>query len=882
VESSLKSILDRFRGKPEWQSPDPAVRAAAVLRVPSEERELVSSFAADPDPRVRRAAIKKIHDIALLSRLAGEDLDGSVREEAADALVVLAIHAKEAAVGEATLQGLSQPKHLLAVVRSAADAATRRAALAKLTDAKALAAAAREAPDAELRLSAVARLEDPSLLLSLAQWSEHKPVALVAVDKLEDQAALEAVVGRAKSSAASRRARSRLDAQTQDAPASAAGSFRAAAPPEDDAEREAYEEKLGALRAEQEAKEHAIAERERLCEKLEDAAAELAQEAMDEARGAWEGLAPLHGSEAEELQRRFDAALEVCRGRVSAFEAVAAVRAQLGEIVAEAESLGAAVDLAAARAGIAVLKKKWQEVVIPPGAAEDLRARFEAAAQRLSERETKALQEQAAKEKEHVQQLQALAERLAKLRSAESLTLREVDRAMREAKDALEHMGPLPTKRDRDTLHARLEAARKALYPRLQELRADAEWKRWANESVQEELVARALALRAETNLDRAAQSLRDLDARWRAAAEVDKAKGEELWKHFKAARDEVKAKVDAHFEKRGLEFAEHLKAKEELAARAEALQESTDWLNTADELKKLQAEWKAVGPTAHGPGQAVWERFRKACDHFFTRREEDLKQRKDEWAANEAKKRALIERAEALAPSTEWEAAAAEIKKLQAEWKAVGPVKKSRSEALWQRFRAACDAFFERYKRRDQINLEKSQAEREALVVALEALLPGPGAEGSTPDGLAAKVSELHSAWRQGGALPREQATLGDRFKQALFALVAAFPEGFKGSDLDPKAALKKLEKLCAKVAALVPAAANPGMSLAEQLTDALATNTLGGRGEAEARRRAVAEEVRGAREAVARLPPVPGPEGEALRERFEAAARRAVGEKA
>ena len=379
----------------------------------------------------------------------------------------------------------------------------------------------------------------------------------------------------------------------------------------------------------------------------------------------------------------------------------------------------------------------------------DLGERFVASARRLGEREAEARKEREAAERKNLARLTALAGRLETLARTEAPTLRDVDRAMRDAKEALEHPGSLPSKKDRDTLHSRLEAARRALYPRLQELRADTEWKRWANESVQEELVGRAEALRSETNLDKAAQALRDLDARWKAAAEVDKEKGETLWKHFKAARDEVKAKVDAYFERRAAEFAENLRKKEELCVQAEALQESTDWLRTAEALQKLQAEWKDVGPSAHGPGKAVWERFRKACDHFFTRREADLKQRKEEWGQNEAKKVALIERAEALAGSLDWDAAAAGIKALQAEWKAVGPVKKSHSEALWQRFRAACDQFFERYKRRDQIALEKSQAEREALLASLEALSPaaqasarsarGPGRPGRRDPGLVA-----------------------------------------------------------------------------------------------------------------------------------------------
>jgi hypothetical protein len=205
-----------------------------------------------------------------------------------------------------------------------------------------------------------------------------------------------------------------------------------------------------------------------------------------------------------------------------------------------------------------------------------------------------------------------------------------------------------------------------------------------------------------------------------------------------------------------------------------------------------------------------------------------------------------------------------------------VGPVKKSRSEVLWQRFRTACDLFFDRHKRKDEIGREKSQAEREALVSALEALVPT--AETVAPDGLGARVAEINAAWRQAGPLPREQAASGERFTRALVALIAAFPDAFQGTDLDPAAARKRLEKLCAKVEALSPAADAPAKSLAEQLKDALATNTMGGRGEAEARKRAAVDEVRAAREALARLSPIPGPEGDALRERFEAAARRAT----
>ncbi|HVQ31808.1 MAG TPA: DUF349 domain-containing protein, partial [Vicinamibacteria bacterium] len=534
MESSLKSLIGRLRAKPEWQSTDPAVRAAAVLRLSSEERELLASLAEDPDPHVRRAAAKKIHEAALLIPLATTDTDPSVREEAAEALLAMALHAKDESHGQQALAGLVQPKHLLAVVRGAADAATRRAALEKITDAKSLAAVAREAQDADLRLLSIARLSDPLQLLSLAQNSEHKPVALAALEKIDDVAALKSVAARAKSAAAARRAKARLEASdARPAPETPPASREPA--PEDEAERAAYERNLALLREEQAARARAVQHREAVCEALEAAAAETAQDALDQARGAWEGLSPLQGSEAEALQRRFDAAVDACHRRLEALKASAALRLTLEPIVAEAEALAEAPDLAPSRNALAAVQQRWREAGGAAPDVDDLRVRLDAVAARLAERESQARKDREAREKETLARLTALAQRLAALAAAPGLTLRDAERALRDAKEALEDSSPLPTKRDRESLHARLEAARKALYPRLTDLRADTDWKRWANESVQEDLVSRVSALRTETNLEKAAQEIRDLDARWKAAAEVDKQKGEALWKTFKA-----------------------------------------------------------------------------------------------------------------------------------------------------------------------------------------------------------------------------------------------------------------------------------------------------------------------------------------------------------
>ena len=215
------------------------------------------------------------------------------------------------------------------------------------------------------------------------------------------------------------------------------------------------------------------------------------------------------------------------------------------------------------------------------------------------------------------------------------------------------------------------------------------------------------------------------LQAQWRAASDVPRPQGDLLWRRFKAAHDVVWSLCEAHFAKEAAARAENLAKKIALCEKAEALALSTHWIQTAEEIKRLQAEWKTIGVVSRGQEKAIWERFRGACDRFFTRRQADLAEHKKRWAENMARKEALCAQVEALADSTDWDVAAAEIRRLQSEWKTTGPVKKSRSEAIWQRFRSACDHFIIRYAQRHEIERGERVAAREAICAELESLAP-------------------------------------------------------------------------------------------------------------------------------------------------------------
>jgi hypothetical protein len=419
------------------------------------------------------------------------------------------------------------------------------------------------------------------------------------------------------------------------------------------------------------------------------------------------------------------------------------------------------------------------------------------------------------------------------------------------------------------------------------------EWQRWANAGLQEELCARVEALVQVEDLALAARQLREAQAQWKAVAIAPRDQSQALWTRFKVASDAVRARCDVYFAALAEQQSANAAKKEALCGQAEALSQSTDWIKTAEAIKSLQAEWKKVGPAPRAAEKALWERFHAACDAFFTRRREDLQHRKEEWSTNLARKEALCAQAEALAETTDWAKGIEEIKRLQVEWKTIGPVRKTKADAIWARFRAACDLFFERYQHRDQAAAAGAIAEAEKLVAELSSLLPAEGAASPdvAPEGIGARIADLRGKWAAvAPTLPRERnLRMSDRWSRTVAKLVEAWPSAFAGTDLDPETNVRAMEELCVRVEGLlapeqarqpeavaVGEASTPATLLARQLREALATNTIAGRQDETARWKAAAEQVRQAQAEWKRIGPVPEAVNRALSARFQRALQR------
>ena len=943
-------ILDKLRPQSKSTHPDPNIRIEAIHELDPADIESLNAFAKDDtDARVRRVAVARIGDASVLADIVRNESEGSVRDHALGQLVEQASKhdASVAMTAVAALSSLGRERELATVAKAAGPDEVRRAAIAGVRDEKSLGSIARHGAEAGARLVALERLTEPAEIEGVALRGEHADSAVAAIDRLSNPSneTLTAIAEKARTKQAQKKARTLLKvSEPAAAPVDSGPAYKEAdqqkardmvaqmktlASTSDFAQqREAYaaarvawvelladadiqstieadfenasnvvRERLAAdeaARADAERQRRAMeqeqADRAAVCARVECLNGDDITDGVAQARAAWEGMPAMPEAWAAELERRF---AEACRAAEKRFERRQLAKQsaeRLPTLVPEVEALAENPSYNDIRSQWYSLRKQWQAIARDVDIDAGLRARYDAAAQKLEAQEQTHRDAKGAQQVENLHRLQALVQKFETRASAESLTLKQTDQLMKDVKLVVGTMGPLPTKQDREDLMVRLQAVRTSLTPRIQELREAEEWKRWANVQVQEELCVKMEALIpvAESDPEKASNEMRTLQERWKPVAAAPRSQAEALWTRFKTAQEQVYDKCKDFFALQATERVENLKKKEALCLRAESMADSTDWVKTADAMKTLQAEWKSVGAVTRGNEKAVWERFRAACDKFFTRRQDDLKQRKQDWSENLKRKEALVAEAKQLSESTEWEQAASRIKRLQVDWKTIGPVKKSKSDAIWNEFRGACDLFFERFKNRDSAALQGKMADRESAVNELEALLPAADAtDAAAPDDLYAKVQAARARWVQGPDLPRHTlAPLAERVNAALFNLVTRWPDGFKGTDIDPELTKGKMEKLIAKVEKLLPTESaepaknlSPAELLARQWREALAANTMGAgasRQAEDARQRANEQEVRSAQAAWARLGPLAPDQRKPLQDRFDRAVRK------
>ena len=263
-----------------------------------------------------------------------------------------------------------------------------------------------------------------------------------------------------------------------------------------------------------------------------------------------------------------------------------------------------------------------------------------------------------------------------------------------------------------------------------------------------------------EEDVISAFHQLQDLHQEFRETGPVAKELREEVWNRFKAASTVINKRHQQHFESLRAQEEENLTRKTELCEKVEAIAKeenngSADWERHTKEIIDIQTEWKTIGFAPQKMNVKIFERFRAACDDFFGRKAEYFKGLRQKFAENAEKKKALVEKAQALQDSTEWRSTTDKLIALQKEWKTIGMVPKKIGDQLWNDFLAACNKFFEA---RNAANAGTRGEERENLNKKRNIIEQLKTLAEEAADGLQEKVQSLVEEYNQIGHVPYKE----------------------------------------------------------------------------------------------------------------------------
>ena len=292
------------------------------------------------------------------------------------------------------------------------------------------------------------------------------------------------------------------------------------------------------------------------------------------------------------------------------------------------------------------------------------------------------------------------------------------------------------------------------------------------NLELKTKLCEAAEKLADETDVISAFHQLQKLHQEYRETGPVARELREEIWNRFKAASTVINKRHQQHFEALRSKEEENLTRKTALCEKVEAIaaeenKGSADWERHTKEIIELQAEWKTIGFAPQKMNVKIFERFRAACDDFFSRKAEHFRGLKDTFKENADKKRALIEKAKALQDSTDWKSTSDKLINLQKEWKTIGMVPKKLGDQLWEEFLGACNKFFEarnaaggNARNEERANLEKKRG----IIEQLRAAATEAG------ENLQERVQQLVEEYQAVGHVPfKEKDKLYDEYHAVL-----------------------------------------------------------------------------------------------------------------
>lgn len=286
-------------------------------------------------------------------------------------------------------------------------------------------------------------------------------------------------------------------------------------------------------------------------------------------------------------------------------------------------------------------------------------------------------------------------------------------------------------------------------------------------------LIEQATALLEDNNVGNAFRQLQSLHAQWKEIGPVAKEHQEEAWNRFKEVTDKINEAYHKFFDTLREEQENNLKLKEEICRKLEEyavlnIEKATDWNTASDGVLALQEEWKHAGTIPIKERNRLYKRYRAACDAFFNKKRQFFQEIQSMQSQNLAKKIALCEKVEAIKESTEWRTTTSKIIEYQREWKTIGPIPKKISNKIWNRFRSACDYFFDR-KSELMKNVNSDQEKNLELKRALIEEARNFQLTGNTDEDIEA-LKAFQARWAEIGFVPiKEKDAIQTEFRKLI-----------------------------------------------------------------------------------------------------------------
>lgn len=262
-------------------------------------------------------------------------------------------------------------------------------------------------------------------------------------------------------------------------------------------------------------------------------------------------------------------------------------------------------------------------------------------------------------------------------------------------------------------------------------------------------------------------QEFKQLQQEWREIQSVPAESATELWRTYQLYVEQYYDLLKLNSEAREYDFKKNLEAKTRLCEVAEKLAEEEDAVSAFYQLQELHQEYREIGPVAKDLREAIWTRFKTASTVINKRHQQHFENLRAAEEENLAKKTALCEKAETLIAeecktAADYERITKEIIALQTEWKTIGFAPQKMNVKIFERFREACDSFFQKktqYFKDMKERFAENLAKKQALVEQAKALQDSTEWR-STGD----KLQALQKQWKEVGMVPKK---VGDQLWQ-------------------------------------------------------------------------------------------------------------------